>query len=432
MRFFYLRPPLSRCFAIYVTALLFATLDPIASNPHLTHATGLGFTTKDNRNDLQTWHLSPLADSIKSSSLAQVEKEQNYEPDFTGFDRSITGRVPGDIEGLDSKELDNNVPRKSNIGQGHTRNWVFPKNVLFGPPSTVAREPLPFELAARESSEQDISGDTPDKDGSHDLLKRQDGSQTTIKVYASLTICNQPSLKGQSLSEEAQPLLTVYISLSSDNKNPGPGRSDSFFKTEEGHGAIWFEASGDVFFSVTAAQNPNFDGDYNYELTASIDALYAAYNPLMKPSTPESEDYFKEVDTDSTSALFVSGNLTTDTPPYSIFVYNMDDPTVQGIQRSFCGLQNKAQIKGNLLTGPSTSNVDTRIAGPDQGFWKQQLYVKDLKPNTTYSAILAVDGNSTNDGGPVVRGGGTVGKSISFHTKSGVLRPRFILFLTSH
>ena len=399
----------------------------MASKPRSTHATSLGFTTKENHDDLRTWHLSSLADKIKSSSLAQAEKGQNYEPDFATFDRSIIGRVPGI-----SEDLDNNVPKKGNIGQGQTTNWVFRKKSLFGPPSMAAREPLPFELAPRKAPEQDTLGDIPDEDNSHDLLKRQDGSQKPVKVYVSLTICNQPSLKNQGLSEKAQPLLTLDISHSLDDQNSNPGRSRSSFNTVEGYGNTTIEASGDIILTVTAAQDPNFDGDYNYELTASINALYAAYNSHNKSSPPESEEYFKIVDTDSTSALFVSGNLTTPTTPYSIFVYEKNDPTVSGIQRSFCGLQNKAQIKGNLLTGPSTSKFDTRLAGPDQGPWKQQLHVKGLNAGAEYFAILAVDGNSTNDGRGVTRGGGTVGTSILFHTKSGVLRPVFILCLISH
>lgn len=419
MHFFDLRPPVSRCSAFFVTALLFATLCPIPPKPRLTHATGLAFTTKEEHDELRTWRLSPLADQIKSSSLTQVEKEQNYEPDFAGFDRSIIGRVPGDSDSLD---MVNNVPMKRNIRQGQTQNWVFRKSVFFGSKATAAREPVPFESAPRKWLEQDISGDPPDEDNSHDLLKRQDGSQKTINVYASLTICNQPSLKDQGMSEQAQPLLTVYILRSPDNQDANPGRNDFSFPTAKGYGAKRIEASEDIHFGVFAAQNPNFVGDYNYELTASIDALYAAYNPFPK-SRNEIEDYFKRADSDSTSALFVSGNLTTDTPPYSIFVYKADDPTVPGIQRSFCGLQNQVQIKGNLLIGPGTSNVDTRLAGPDQGFWRQQLYVTGLNASTEYFAILAVDGNSTNDGGRVVRGGGTVGEPISFRTKSGVLRP---------
>ena len=415
-----------RCFAFLVTAVLFATLYPLPSNPRMTYATGLGFTSKEDNDNVRRLHLSPLIDKIKNPPLAQVEKEQNYEPDFAEFDRSIIGRVPRDSEGLD-----NNVPMKRNIRQGQTQFWVFRKNTLFGPTSTAAREPLPFEAAPRESLENDISGDIPDEDDSHDPLRRQDSSQMSRMLYVSLAVCNQPALKDQSLSKEAQPLLTVYISLSEDKQNPGPGRSDFSFETSQGYGAKRIEASGDIYFGVKAAENSNFEGDYNYELTASIDALYAAYNSLTRSPT-ESEDYFMPVDSDSTSALFVSSNLTTDRSPYSIFVYSVNDPTVLGIQRSLCGLQNHVQIKGNLLNSPSTSNVDIRLAGANQGFRKQQIYVTGLNASTDYFAVLAVDGNSTDDGGRVVRGGGTVGTSVPFRTKSGLLQPLIIQYLISH
>ena len=431
MHFFYLRPPLSRYFTFVLTALYFATLYPTASKIRIAYATGLDFTAKEDHSDLRKWSLSPLVDKVKSSSLEQVEREQNYEPYFTGFDRSIIGRVPAESEGLD-----NNVPMKRNIKQGDTQYWVFRKNTLFGPMSVEIRKPLPFESAPRDLLENDVSGDLPEEDESQKLLKRQDSPQESRMLYVSLTICDQPSLKDQSLGKEEPPMLTVYISQSSDKQNPGPERSDFSFETFQGYGAKRIEASGDLFFGVTAAENPNFDGNYNYELTASIDALYAAYNSQLK-STVAGEDYLIEIDSDSTSALFISGNLTIDNlskdkPPYSIFVYSTNDAAVLNIQQSLCGLQNHVQIKGNLLNGPSTSNVDTQLAAPRNGTQKQQFYVTGLNASTEYFAILAVDGNSTNDGGSIVRGGGTVGKSIAFRTKSGLLQPLFIQYLVSH
>lgn len=399
----------------------------MASKPRMTMATGLGFTAKEDHSDLRMLYLSPSVNEMKSSPLAKVEKKQNYEPKFAGFDRSIIGRVPDDSQGLD-----NNVPRKINIQQGQNQYWVFRKEILFGSKSAATGKPFPFESAPRDLLENYILGDISVEDESHNFLKRQDGSQESRMLSVSLTICDQPSLKDQSLKIEAQSLLTVYISLSSGNKTPGPGRSDLSFETPNGYGAKTIKASGDVFFGVAAAEDSNLDGVYNYELTASIDALYAAYN-----YDPYPEDYFMPVDSDSTSALFVLGNLTignpsTDRPPYSIFVYNIDDPTVPGIQRSLCGLQNHVQIKGNLLNGPSTSNVDTQLVRLDKGRQKQQFYVTGLNASTEYFAILAVDGNSTNDGGSVVRGGGTVGTPVPFRTKSGLLRPLFIQYLVSH
>lgn len=421
MNFFNSRPLLSRWFAFLVTALLFATLYPLPANPRTTHATGLGVNAKEDYDDPRISHLSPLTDKIKKPSIAQVEKELKYEPDFAEFDRSIIGRVPRDSEGLD-----NNAPMKRNIRQGQTQFSVFRKNILFGPTSTTSRKPLPFESAPRESPENVTSGDMPDED------RRQDSSQMSRMLYVSLTVCNQPSFKDQSLSKEAQPLLTVYISLSAENQNPGPKQNNFSFETSQGYGSKIISAFGDIYFGVTALENSNFDGDYNYELTASIDTLYAAYNNLTRSPT-ERENYFMLADSDSTSALFVSSNnLTIDRSPYSIFVYSIDDHTVLGIQQSLCGLQNHVKIKGNLLNGPSTSNVDTRLVGPNQGPRKQQIYVTGLNASTDYFAVLAVDGNSTDDGGRVVRGGGTVGKSVSFRTKSGLLQPLFIQYLISH
>lgn len=377
----------------------------MASKSRSTNATGLDFTAKEDHGDLRTSHFFSLADHMESPPLAQVEKDHNYEPNFAGFDRSIIGRVPGNDQGLD-----NNVPMKINIQQGKTQYYTFHKDQPSKPTSAPPRKLLPFESAPRAAS------DIPEEDTPQNLLKRQDDSQQSKKLYVSIAICDQPLLKDQSLSGEAQPLLTVYISKSSDNPQPGLGRSDLSFNTSQGgYGFETIEASGDIFLGVTAAANANFDGDYNYELTVSIDALYTAYNPSNR-SLNEIEDYFSLLDSDSKSALFLSSNFTTDTdrPPYSIFVYSASDSAVSSIQQSLCGLRNHVQIKGNLLDGPS-ANVNTTSAEEGNGIKKQQFYVTGLNASTEYFAILAVD-----VGGNVVGGGGTVGMNIPFRTKSGL------------
>lgn len=402
----------------------------MTSNPRLTYAIGLDSTVKEDHNDPRILYFISTVDSMENPPLSQVEKEQNYEPNFAGFDRSIIGRVPENNE-----ELDNNVPMKRNIRQGETHHLVFRKGTLSEPMPATTRTPFLFESAPRKNLEEDIRGNIPVDDESQKILKRQDPAQERRTLYISLVICDQPSWKDQRLRKKPPPSLTVYIS-SSDKQNPGLGNSDLSFETFKGYGAKRIQASGDVFFGVTAPEDPGLDGVYNYEFTASIDALYAAYNDDTKFNNT-SEDYFMRLDSDSTSALFVSNNLTIDnlsiaTPPFSIFVYGVDDPTVLGIQRSLCGLRNHVQIKGNLPDGPSTSNVDTSLIRRDEGPQKQQFYTTGLNASSDYFAVLAIAGNPINNGGSVVRGGGTVGKPIRFRTKSGVLRPLFILYSIFH
>ena len=383
----------------------------------MTNASDLGFTAREVYHDPLVLYLSSQAESLGDPPHAQAEKERNYEPDFAGFDRSIIGRVPGNND-----ELGNNVPKRNNISLGKTQYWTLRKELLLGPKS-AARTLLRFESDPRDQFRNEgIPGDVTVDDGSHNLLKRQDESQAGRMLYVSLAICDQPSWKDERSRTEDQPQLTVYISKSSDNTKPGSGRSDFSFKTFKGYGAIRVQASGDVFFGVEATEIPDLDGEYNYELAVSIDTLYAAYNSHNNSTANEREDFLVHVDSDSASALLIASNFTMEDPPYSIFVYHKDDNTVRDVERSLCGLQAHAQIKGNLFNGPSTSNVDTRVETLEEGQKKQQFYVKDLEPNSEYYAVLAVDGNSANDGGSVVGGGGTVGTPLSFRTKSGLLQ----------
>lgn len=387
-----------------------AILCPVTSNLQMTNAAGPGSIEKEHYNDQSpiSYFISP-SKLVGESSLAQIETRHSYEPDFAGFDRSIMGRVSEDPE-----KLDNNIPMIRNIQQGKTDYWIFPKEQLLGPKSAASGTPLPFESDARNQSVNENSlGDLAVDDSSHNLLKRQDGSPESSILYVSLVICDQPLAKDQRPETGDQLSLTVHISQSSNEPN-------SKFVTSNGYGAKSIQSSGDVILGVEAAENPNFDGIYNYQLTASIDTLYAA---AYVSAINDSKDYFMRVDSDSTSALFVSGNLSIDDtavakPPYSIFVYRKDDPKVVGLEQSFCGLQNHVQIKSDLLNGPSTANVDTQLVNLSENQWKQQFYVTGLNASSEYFAVLAVDGNSTSDGGNV-RGGGTVGTPLPFITKSG-------------
>lgn len=428
MPFLDLRPLLPRCFALFAITQIFATLYPITSNPRLAYAIGLESAVNEDHNDPRILYFIAPVDSMENPSLGQIEKEQNYEPKFAGFDRSIIGRVP-----VSNEELDNNVPLKRNIQPGETQSLVFRKRPLSEPIPATTRTPLPFESAPRKQLMEDIQGNVAVDDASQLFLKRQDLAHEGNSFYVSLVICDQPSWKDQGPRKKPPPSLTVFISLSSDKQNPRPGNSDLSFETFEGYGAKRIQASGDVFFGVTAPEDPSLDGVYNYEFTASIDAPYAAYNDDKKFNN-QSEEYLLRLDSDSTSALFVSSiltidNSTTATPPYSIFVYAVDDPNVLGIQRSLCGLRNHVQIKGNLPDGPSTSNVDTSLIRPEEGPQKQRFYVTGLNASSEYNAVLAIAGSPINSGGSFVRDGETVGAPIVFRTKSGVLRPLFILHL---
>lgn len=424
--------PLLRCAAPLAVALGFAALYPMSSNPRMTYASDLGFIAKEDHNHPRIlYHEAPVKSNEKLY-FAQVDKGQSYGSNVAGLDHIIVGRAPGD-----GQDLGNNIPMKRNIEGGKTQYWVLRKETIFAAKPAETGTPLLFESAPRDSLNETVPSDVSVETEPHSLLRRQDGSQGSTAVYVSLAICDQPSWKDQSLSKVDPRSLTLYISQSPENQEPREGKSDHSFSTSEGFGATRIQASGDIFFGVTAAKNSNLDGIYNYELSVSVDTLYAAYNGHENLPNAGSEDYIVHLDSDSNSALFVSSDFTKEKPtasvsPYSIFVHSNDDPSILGIQRSFCGLRNHVQIKGNLLNDPSTSNVDTRLIELGQDKSKQEFYVTGLNASSEYFAVLAVDGNSTSEGGGVVRGGGTVGRSLSFRTKSGLSPPLYIHCLASH
>lgn len=346
------------------------------------------------------------------------EEQQSYEPTFAGLLRSIIGRVPPE-----PNLLVNNVPKISNISGGDPQYWKLRNDTLWGPQSPIPSV-LPLSLTIRGLGEKPIRNGEAKADESRDYSKRQVDGKNNRTLYITLSICQQPSPNKSNNSGGAPPPLQLYISKSSNNPHPNRTTTEILFTMNGGFGNTSFEASGDVFFTVLADESPDFTGVYNYQLTVSIDAPYTSYGGNVSLTF---------LDSDSNSTLLASHNFSalTDSstdewkhlmnarPPYSIFVFNQDNPTVRGIENSTCALRQHAEILGNFLN-ENTANVETSMTSSSGGTPKQYFYVKGLKANTTYNALMAIDGNSTGVAGGVVKGGGTVFKAISFTTKSGM------------
>lgn len=315
---------------------------------------------------------------------------ERYEPEFAGADRSIIGRT-GEV----SPALGNNAPGILNINQGASQYWTFPSATLFGPNSPQTPG-LPSYFEGQNVSV------TPDDPGE-------------IELYISLTTCQQP-LANDPNPNGAPDQLKLYVSISSNNQQPNLNNSDYAVPVDGGFGWLNISVKNDVYFGIYAPENDGYDGVYNYQLTASIDGFYAS---------SYSDPNVDIIDSDTNSALLYTKNTTSTTntsnstfqqwmnspPVFSLFVQNQDNPSILGLQNSVCGLQSLAQIQG-------LPDVETAMTAAGNGLPKQQFYVKNLNGSSTYYAITAMVGNSTDHGPGVVGGGGTVWNSANITTKS--------------
>lgn len=322
-------------------------------------------------------------DYLLSKGILKVGVEHNletYEPEFSGADRSIIGRA-----GEDTLALGNNAPGILNISQGATQYWTFSSATLFGPKSSHTPG-LPSYLKGQNVP---VDADAPGE----------------IELYISITTCRQPVAKDPS-SDAGPDQLELYVSKSSTNRQPNENNNDHAVPISGGYGHLNISVKTDVYFGVVAPANEAHDGVYNYQLTASIDGFYASL--YSEPNA-----FF--VDSDFNSALLYT-NYTVNTtnssdplfqqwmerpPIFSLFVQNQENPSVLGLQNSVCALQNLAQIQ----------DVENVMTAAGDGLPKQQFFVKSLNRSSTYYAVAAIIGNSTDQGPGVVGGGGSVWSS---------------------
>lgn len=333
-------------------------------------------------------------------------RDAMYNPEFQAFDRSIIGRQAASLT-----SLTNNVPASLNIQSGSSSVFSFDSSQL------SSREASPLELRGEPAS-----GDNEERG----LSKR------ASMVYVSANTCLQPS--STSNASSTPPQLTLYVSNSTANTSPGPSADASqqvaLTFTE---GAVMYNVTtSDIVYVAVAANNvsSDFTGVYNVQIAASVNAWYHSYNET------NTEELFW-VDSDTKSVLLITQNLTsshdklveqqfTTSKPYVMFAQNIDNPSINGLQYSYCGLNNNAQIAA-VRNGQTNTQVTTGITrrGPG-GLPKQQFYFDGLNSSASYMGILArnID-NSSNVN--VVGGGGSVFRATQFQTKSSM----FFLFYNS-
>lgn len=358
-------------------------LIPIVLHPHIIHAARGDAITHGDHNHPRI--LDPL------QALDLRTDAGFYEPNFLGLDRSIIGRAE-----VDDQALANNAPGQLNIEEGDSQFWTFPKQALFGPKSP--RTPgLPSPLQGQQTTQTPNSSDER-------------------ILYISLTTCLQPNPKSPNTKGPPKQ-LELYVSTDSGNKKPSRAKNDHNVTVDEGFGWLNLSVKDDVYFGVSALENDDFAGVYNYQLTASIDGFYASYYD-------ETNLYF--IDSDTSSALLYTNATFNNNaslpefhewmngpPRFSIFVQNQDNPSILGMQKSICALQDFADVR-------TATAFDTGMTLAGDSNPKQQFYVRTLNASSSYYAIAAVIGNSTKSGNGIVGGGGMVWNSSSLKTKSSM------------
>ena len=381
----------ARFAASFTAALLLFVLYLIFSNPHYAYAADPDSLTRGDHNHpliLQLGEETEVQLSIQHDT--SDDHIAGYEPDFLGVGRDIIGRAPSPV----TQTLQNNVPAIMTIMPGELQNFVFPASAL----STA------------------LSSPTPAIPPNQIVVDTSAGPATEPNLYLTLSICAQPLATEDHPSGLPAP-LDLYVSYSSiNNQSPGPGSSmqqQGVVSTNQGFVNYTEHTSGDTYFGVLAPSNAGFSGNYTYQLTASNDEPYTYAQDFQSL-------YF--LDSDSDSGLFVTNNLTTSESaaqqwlsagtPFGIFVHNQDDISIQGLLRSYCGLNNSAQIKASV-------DVEMGLNTVAGGYPKQQFYVPGLNKSSSYHAILALDSQYQQSGPGNPGGGGMLWQDINFTTKSG-------------
>jgi calcium channel MID1 len=437
MHFPKLTPLQSRLAACLGTSIILLIIYFSLSPTHFAYAAELDSIHNQDHNH----HRIPLGQDLDIASgidwgeddvdldMADLDGTAQYQAEFAGLGRDLIGRAP-----LDTVALKNNQPNQLNISPGETQYYIFENSSVFGA-STPWRTGLPTNISREDQdvvwkrdqvgSQEEESEDEDDSSGMEriEIRKRQSGGGTPKMVYISVNTCLQPSTND---TTAVPPQLTLYVSTSNQDKKPGPSSSDATsFPLTEGYVEAKVNATGNLYLAVVAPNvTSSFSGQWNYFVAASIDASYYYYN--------DTTSFVWTIDTDSTSALMATYNLTSEdnstetlalrkewmkTPaPFGMIVYNQSTPLVNGIRNSYCGLQNldlsEIQIERNMTERGMGSNP------------KQQFYISGLRPGQKYTGVLTYNGvnSSTSNSGPgVVGGGGQLWKAMNFTTKNGTL-----------
>jgi calcium channel MID1 len=377
-------------------------------------------------------HVRLMATPLLDMEYEDVElREAAYEAEFVGVDRGIVGRAT-----TDPTALINNRMVLTNVEQGQLVSYMFSNSSLWADKSP-ATSGLPSQITLQGRSIQRAGGGGGGAWGEDDdeaweeqdlrLRARQTTSAAQRTLYITVTTCAQPQPISNTTTNSA-PQLKLYVSQSSNNTNPGPNSTSNADVVALVDGYVLYEANatGAVYMGVYADNSSStYSGVYSAQIAASIDGPYHYYWNSSDPN-------LFLIDSDDTSALLFTGAFITNStnvtlleewmstsPPFVIFASDVENTSILGMQNSYCGLQNSAQIAASR-PGQTVSNIQTGMTSIGDGTLpKQQFYVDGLGAGKTYNAILAMNGNSTAAGDGVVGGGGQVFRMTSFSTLTG-------------
>jgi calcium channel MID1 len=399
MRFPKLTPLQSRFAASLGASVSLIVLYLLLSGPQLAYAVDIDSTKKAPQDAVNT-----DASSVGNYGIVSGELMGRGLDGIFG-DGIVIRDVPAGV-GV----LDNNKVEAPNIDPGETQHYVFLKEALAGPKSPG---PTLNPEARVESQEDDIS---------QDIERRADSANSTTPLYISLNTCLVPSSNSSDTpSDGPAPQMKVYISQSESTQKPGPDVDDPnqiVIEADGGYVGTTVNATGDIFIGVSAPKMDSVSGVYNYEIAASTDAPYHAYNE----ATPDL--YF--VDGDSYAALLVTNDTTQANPgddeftkwmegppPFTMFAQNINDTSISGLEKSYCGLNKFAKI--SKITENVEAGMTSRGLG---GKPKEQFYITSLNESSTYYGFLAIESNDTTKDS--IGGGGKVWKAMNFSTKAGM------------
>ncbi|KAK0727956.1 stretch-activated Ca-permeable channel [Lasiosphaeria miniovina] len=357
------------------------------------------------------------ADQPERSPLDPV-----YEPEFPAFDRGIVGRAT-----QLAMALTNNEAMPLNVDAGTTQLFSF------AVPKLPARDEGRHSLELRDrheapeernlgpnALERDASLEARDAQAQAQTLERRQSSRT---VYISVNTCLQPQPVDPSKTTMDPPQLTLFVSTSASNQSPGPrGDPSSQVAVTFTEGAAMYNVttpSDEIYLGVYAPNvSSAFSGTYNFQIAASTDGSVFSYSV-------DQDAGLILVDSDYQGALLMTHNLTDSTDPtaqqqimnsqpYVMFAQNTKDRSINGLQYSYCGLQNYAQIAATK-NGQFASMVTTGMTKRGPGSLpKQEFYFSGLNSSSEYVGILARTSNSS--GTDSVLSGGHVFRATSFET----------------
>jgi calcium channel MID1 len=292
---------------------------------------------------------SAIHDIFSPTSPALLDPPIHSPPQLRTNIKRQTGNEP-------LRNLTNGNAHNMNIEFGMAQYWAFSRREL---------ESEPEYLKALKDSKDETGKRS-------DLRKRQDENNSRQKkVYISFNTCTQPQPVNDTLGLTVAQ-LELYVSTNRRNTRPGPkvvNMDQQVILIDEGLGTLELSVTDEFYLGVYAPnitdtdQSKAWKGDYNYELAVSTEGF--VHNKIDKFN-------LFLIDTDHSSALLISGNLTEEADvevvetPYEMFAYNQAFRAVsRGIESSYCAVRKYSQGAG--------AAVEMSITKRGQGnFPKQQ------------------------------------------------------------